>query len=59
MELKIKPKIHYIKHYKKSWRIHVNRMNAGRFSKEILRYHPKGKRSVGHPVKRWRENSRL
>jgi hypothetical protein len=37
-ELKIEPMIDYIKHYQESWRSHVNRMNAGRFPKSILRY---------------------
>jgi hypothetical protein len=57
-ELKIEPMIHYIKHYQESWRSHVNRMNAGRFPKAILRYRPKGKRSIGRQMKRWRENAR-
>jgi hypothetical protein len=37
-ELKIEPMIDYIKHYQESWRSHVNRMNAERFLKAILRY---------------------
>jgi hypothetical protein len=36
----------------------VNRMNAGRFLKAFLRYWPKKKRPIGHPMKRWRESSR-
>jgi hypothetical protein len=58
IELKIESMIDYIKHYQESWRSHVNRMNAGRFPKAILRYRPKGKRSIGHTIKRCRENSR-
>jgi hypothetical protein len=37
-ELRIEPMIDYIKHCQESWRSHVNRMNAGRFPKAILRY---------------------
>jgi hypothetical protein len=55
-ELKIEPVIDYIKHYQESCRSFVNRMNTGRFLKAILRYRPMGKRSIGHPMKRWREN---
>jgi hypothetical protein len=41
--------IDYIKHYQERWRSHVNRMNAGRFLKAVLRYRPKGKRSIERP----------
>jgi hypothetical protein len=58
LELKIQPMIDYIKHYQESWRSHDNRINAERFPKAIFRYRPKGKRSIGRPMKRWRENSR-
>jgi hypothetical protein len=58
MKLKTEPMIDYIKHYQESWRSRVNRMYAGRFPEVILRYRPKGKRSVGRQMKRWRENSR-
>jgi hypothetical protein len=56
-EFKMEPMTDYIKHYQDSWRSHVNRMNAGTFPKAILRYRPKGKRSIEHPMKRWREKS--
>jgi hypothetical protein len=32
----------------------MNRINPGKFAKEILRYRPMGRRSVGHPMNRWR-----
>jgi hypothetical protein len=57
-ELKIESMIDYIKHYQESCRSHVNIMSAGRFPKAVLRHRPKGKRSVGRPMKRWRENKR-
>jgi hypothetical protein len=43
-ELETKPVINYIKHYQDSWRTCVNRMNAGRFLKAVLRHRPKGER---------------
>jgi hypothetical protein len=55
-ELKIEPMTDYIKHCQESWRSRVNKMNAGRFPKAILRYRPKRKRSVECPMKRWKEN---
>jgi hypothetical protein len=57
-ELNTEPMIDDIKHYQESWRSHVNRMSAGRFPKAILRYRSKGKRSIGNPMKRLRENKR-
>jgi hypothetical protein len=36
MKLKIEPVTEYIKYYKENWRCHINRMDAGRFPKEIL-----------------------
>jgi hypothetical protein len=57
-ELKIEPMVDYIKQYQESCSSHVNRMDTGRFPKAILRYRPKGKRSIGRPMKRRRENSR-
>jgi len=37
----------------------MNRMDAGRLPKAILQYWPWGRRSVGCPMKRWRENPSL
>jgi len=52
MELKIESILDYIKYYQENWRSHVNRMDAGRFPKAILRYRPQGKRSIGRSMKR-------
>jgi len=46
MEHKIESITGYIKYYQENWRSHVNRTDAGRFLKAILRYRPQGKRSV-------------
>jgi hypothetical protein len=56
IELKIESVVGYIKNYQESWPSHVNRMDTGRFPKANLRYRHQGKRSIGRPVKRWREN---
>jgi hypothetical protein len=57
-ELKIESITDYIKYYQENWRSYVNRMDAGRFPKTILRYRPQEKRSKGSPTKKWRENPR-
>ena len=55
-ELNIIPTIDYIHKYQKDWLRHVNRMPRGRIPRAILNYNPQGKRSLGRPRKRWREN---
>ncbi|PSN41844.1 hypothetical protein C0J52_16225 [Blattella germanica] len=55
--LNIIPTIDYILYkYQKDWLSHVNRMPRGRIPRAILNYNPQGKRSLGRPRKRWREN---
>jgi hypothetical protein len=43
MELKIESVTNFIKYCQENWRSHVNRMDAGRFPKEILRHRSQGK----------------
>jgi hypothetical protein len=38
---------------------HVNRMSRTRIPKAIMYCQPRGKRSLGRPVKRWHENPLL
>jgi hypothetical protein len=34
---------------------HIERMDTDRIPKQALKYRPKGKRSIGHPRKRWKD----
>ncbi|PSN31771.1 hypothetical protein C0J52_26140 [Blattella germanica] len=38
---------------------HVHRMSNTRIPKVMLRYQPRGKRSLGRPMKRWSENPQV
>jgi len=44
-----------IKQYQKKWLQHVQRMDTNRIPKQELRYRPKGRRNIGRPKKRWRD----
>jgi hypothetical protein len=44
-----------IKQYKEKWLQHVQRMDTNRIHKQALEYKPKGRRHIGRPRKRWRE----
>jgi len=44
-----------IKQYQEKWLQHVQRMDRNRIPKQALRYRPKGRRSIGRPKKRWRD----
>ena len=44
-----------IKQYQKKWLQHVQRMDTNRVPKQALRYRPKGRRNIGRPKKRWRD----
>ena len=44
-----------IKQYQKKWLQHVQRMDRNRIPKQALRYRPKGRRNIGRPKKRWRD----
>ena len=47
--------IQEIKQYQKKWLQHVQRMDRNRIPKQALRYRPKGRRNIGRPKKRWRD----
>jgi len=38
-----------------NWLKHVQRMDTNRIPKQALRYRPKGRRNIGRPKKRWRD----
>jgi len=44
-----------IKQYQKKLLQHVQRMDTNRMSKQALQYQPKGRRNIGRPRKRWRD----
>ena len=48
-----------IKHYQEKWLQHVQRMDTNRIPKEALQYKSKGRRNIGRPRKRWRDQLHL
>jgi len=48
-----------IKQYQKMWLQHVRRMDTNRLPKQALQYKPKGRRNIGGPRKRWRDQLHL
>ena len=48
-----------IKQYQEKWLQHVQRMDTNRLPKQALQYKPKGRRNIGRPRKRWREQLHL
>jgi len=44
-----------IKQYQEKWLQHVQRMDTNRLPKQALQYKPKGRRDIGRPRKRWRD----
>jgi len=48
-----------IKQYQKKWLQRVQRMDTNRLPKQALQYKPKGRRNIGRPRKRWRDQLHL
>jgi len=48
-----------IKQYQKKWLQHVQRMDTNRLPNQALQYKPKGRRNIGRPRKRWRDQLHL
>jgi len=44
-----------IQQYQEKWLQHVQRMDTNRIPKQALQYKPKGRRNIGRPSKRWRD----
>jgi len=44
-----------IKQYQKKWLQHVQRMDRNKIPKQALQCRPKGRRNIGRPKKRWRD----
>jgi len=47
--------VNEIKQYQEKWLQHVQRMDTNRILKQALQYKPKGRRNIGRPRKRWRD----
>jgi hypothetical protein len=41
----------FIEKYRRNWKEHVGRMSADCIPRKFLKYQPKGKRSLGRPLK--------
>jgi len=48
-----------IKQYQKKWLQHVQRMDTNRLPKQALQYKLKGRRNIGRPRKKWRDQIHL
>jgi len=48
-----------IKQYQKKWLQLVQRMDTDRLPNQALQYKPKGRRNIGRPRKRWRDQLHL
>ena len=48
-----------IKQYQEKWLKHVQRMDTNRLPKQALKYKPNGRRNIGRPRKRWRDQLHL
>jgi hypothetical protein len=57
-EVRIKLAVLHDQKYKRKWKEHMNRMNTRRMPKQILRYQPRGQRTMGLRVNRWEGNMR-
>jgi len=44
-----------IKQYQKKWLQHVQRMDTNRLPRQALKYRTEGRRNIGRPKKRWRD----
>jgi hypothetical protein len=48
-----------IKQYQEKWLKHVQRMDTNRLPKQALKYKRNGRRNIGRPRKRWRDQLHL
>jgi hypothetical protein len=47
------------KQYQQKWLQHLQRMDTNRIPKQALQYRPKGRRNIGRPRKRWKDQLHL
>jgi hypothetical protein len=55
LELKINSALEHIEQYRNNWKQHAQRMDRSRVPRQMMTYRAKGKRSLGRPLKHWRE----
>jgi hypothetical protein len=48
-----------IKQYQEKWLQHIQKMNTNRIPKQALQYKSKGRRHIGRPRKRWKDQFRF
>lgn len=56
-ELNVESLIEKVTNYRLSWQDHMLRMNNDRIPKQVANYQPRGKRNVGRPRMRWRDQN--
>jgi hypothetical protein len=54
-ELKINSVLEHTDRYRNNWKQHLQRMDRSSVPRQTMTYRPKGKRSLGRPLKRRRE----
>jgi len=54
-ELRITSILDNIVEYRKKWLLHIQRMPQNRNPLKSYNYRPQGRRSIGRPKKRWRQ----
>jgi len=54
-ELQITGILDKIDEYRRKWFLHLQRMQQNRIPLKSYHYRPKGRRTIGRPKKRWRE----
>jgi hypothetical protein len=57
-KLKVQHIVHKIHSYQMNW-LHVKTMEHSRIPRMALEYQPKGKREIGRPKTRWRDQQHL
>jgi hypothetical protein len=51
--------VNEIKQYQQKWLQHVQRINTNRIPKQPLHYRTKGRRNLGRPRRRWKDQLHL
>jgi hypothetical protein len=54
-ELKINSALQHTDQYNNKWKHHVQKMDRSHIPRQMLTNSPKGKRSLGRPLKHWKE----